>query len=65
MAAGAAAVALAVGLPVLFALSAVVSERWRSLVSTLIIVFVAVPLVAWFVVRRRPAADSEGETGPD
>lgn len=63
-AAGAAAVALALGLPVLIVASAVVGDRWRSLVSTLIVVFVAVPVVAWFVLRRPPASESEGEAPP-
>lgn len=63
VAAGAAAVALALGLPTLIVASAVVGDRWRSLVSTLIVVFVAVPVVAWFVTRRRPVTDPEEEPG--
>ena len=64
LAAGA-AVALAFGLPVLIALSAVVGERWRPLVGTLLIVFTAGPLAAWFLLRRRPSPESEPGTPSD
>jgi predicted MFS family arabinose efflux permease len=62
LAAAGAAVALAFGLPVLIVLSAVVDERWRPLVNTLLTVFTVVPFAAWFLVRRRPSP--EPEPGP-
>jgi predicted MFS family arabinose efflux permease len=61
IAAGGAAIALVVGLPVLIYLSSVVSERWRGPVNTLLLVFIFGPVAAWFLLRRRPPPeDSEG-----
>lgn len=65
VAAGAAAVALAFGLPVLVVVLAVVDDRWRPFVGTLITLFVAVPLVAWFVTRTHLRADSDAEPPSD
>lgn len=54
IAAGAAAVALIIGLPVLIFLSSVVSEGGRGIVNTLLLVFIFGPIAAWFFWRRRP-----------
>ena len=54
IAAGAAAGALVLGLPVLIYLSSVVSERWRGTINTLLLVFIFGPIAAWFLLRRRP-----------
>lgn len=55
IAAATAALVLAVGLPVVIVLLAVVEERWRPLVSTMGVLLVAVPVVIWFLGRKRPA----------
>lgn len=61
IAAGGAAIALVLGLPVLIYLSSVVSERWQGTVNTLLLVFIFGPVAAWFLFRRRPPPeDSEG-----
>ena len=60
--AGLAAAALAFGLPVLIVLLAVVDDRWRPLVGTLIVVLIAVSVVAWFLSRARPTGE-EAENG--
>ena len=65
LAAGAAAVALVFGLPVLIYLSSVAGERWRGTLNTLLLVFILGPVVAWFLVRRRPRPDGEPGTPPD
>jgi predicted MFS family arabinose efflux permease len=61
IAAGAAAVALVFGLPVLIYLSSVASERWRGTLNTLLLVFIFGPIAAWFLLRRRPPPE---DTGP-
>jgi hypothetical protein len=64
--AGLAAAALAFGLPVLIVLLTVVSDRWRPLVGTLIVVLIAVSVAAWFLSRTRPTGEEAGSGGlPD
>jgi hypothetical protein len=66
LAAGVAAVALIFGLPVLIFLSAVVSERWQHLVNRLLVIFIFGPVIAWFLLRRRPRpGDGPGEPDPE
>jgi predicted MFS family arabinose efflux permease len=59
LAAGAAAAALVLGLPVLIYLSSVVGDRWRGLVNTLLLVFIFGPVAAWFLWRRRPPSEGD------
>jgi hypothetical protein len=63
IAAAVAATALALALPVLFVLFAVVNDRWRPLVSALLTIAVVVPLVLFLLRlsadRRRAAAAAE------
>ena len=63
-AAGAAAVALVFGLPLLIYLSSVVDGRWQGTVNTLLVVFIFGPIAAWFGFRRRPRQDGEPEAKP-
>ncbi len=58
----AAALVLAVGLPIVIVLLAVVDERWRGLVSALAVGFIVVPVVIWFVGKKRPLEDEPPES---
>jgi hypothetical protein len=60
-----AAAVLALGLPVLVVLLAMVGDAWRPLVGTLIIVLVAVSVAAWFLSKQRRPDEPENSTkGP-